>query len=161
MSEKKRIPLFEREEIRELIDLLEGTDVAEIEVENEGRRVRLRRAGGALPAETVVAAVPQTVASAVSAAGSGGGAPSLSEEDKGFVVKAPIVGSFYRSPSPEAPPFAEVGATVNKGQVLCIIEAMKLMNEIESEISGTVRKAFVQNGESVEYGQPLFVIDPA
>ncbi len=161
MSEKKRIPLFEREEIRELIDLLEGTDVAEIEVENEGRRVRLRRAGGALPAETVVAAVPQTVASAVSAAGSGAGAPSSSEDDKGFVVKAPIVGSFYRSPSPEAPPFAEVGATVNKGQVLCIIEAMKLMNEIESEISGTVRKAFVQNGESVEYGQPLFVIDPA
>ena len=160
MSEKKRTPLFEREEIRELIDLLEGTDVAEIEVENEGRRVRLRRGGSAIPAETILGAVPQAGPGGVAATPAVGAGPLPSEEGKGFVVKAPIVGSFYRSPSPEAPPFAEVGATVNKGQVICIIEAMKLMNEIESEISGTVRKVFVQNGESVEYGQPLFVIDP-
>ncbi|MGQ9735072.1 MAG: acetyl-CoA carboxylase biotin carboxyl carrier protein [Thermaceae bacterium] len=87
--------------------------------------------------------------------------PPASEECQNCVeVKAPIVGTFYRSPSPDAPPYVKEGDRVEKGQVLCIIEAMKLMNEIESEVSGVVRKILVQNGEPVEYGQPLFLIDP-
>ncbi len=82
------------------------------------------------------------------------------EEDKYHVIKSPLVGTFYRSPSPGAPPFVEVGDVVSPGQVLCIIEALKVMNEIESDIKGKVEKILVENGETVEYGQPLFLIDP-
>jgi len=160
MSEKRKPELFDKKEILDLIELLHGTDVSEIEVENEGRRVRLRRGSHGAPVQEYMAMGPAP-AMPVSSGVSGGEASRSREEDKGHVVKAPIVGSFYRSPSPDSPPFVELGSTVNKGQVLCIIEAMKLMNEIEAEISGTLRTAFVQNGESVEYGQPLFVIDPA
>jgi len=157
MSEQERSRLFNRDEVKDLLDLLQGTDVVEIEVENEGRKVRLRR-GTAAPS-------PTTVTSEALAGPATSAAPAVSspvvEEERGFVVKAPIVGSFYRSPSPDAPAFVEVGDSVNQGQVLCIIEAMKLMNEIEAETAGTLSKILVQNGESVEYGQPLFVIDPA
>jgi acetyl-CoA carboxylase biotin carboxyl carrier protein len=84
----------------------------------------------------------------------------LDEEEKFHVIKSPLVGTFYRSPSPGAPPFVEVGDVVSPGQVLCIIEALKVMNEIESDIKGKIEKILVENGETVEYGQPLFLIDP-
>ncbi len=84
----------------------------------------------------------------------------VEEEDKYHVIKSPLVGTFYRSPSPGAPPFVDVGDVVSPGQVLCIIEALKVMNEIESDVKGRVEKILVENGETVEYGQPLFLIDP-
>ncbi len=84
----------------------------------------------------------------------------VEEEDKFHVIKSPLVGTFYRSPSPGAPPFVEVGDVVSPGQVLCIIEALKVMNEIESDVKGKIEKILVENGETVEYGQPLFLIDP-
>jgi acetyl-CoA carboxylase biotin carboxyl carrier protein len=82
------------------------------------------------------------------------------EETRLITITSPIVGTFYRAPSPEAAPFVEIGSRVKKGQVLCIVEAMKLMNEIESEIDGTIIKALVENGQPVEYGEPLFLIEP-
>ena len=93
------------------------------------------------------------------ASGSSSAAPPRAAEKPGFVVAAPLVGTFYRSPSPDSPPFVEVGSTVKKGQVLCIVEAMKLMNEIEAEVAGTVAEILVQNGSPVEFGQPLFRLE--
>jgi acetyl-CoA carboxylase biotin carboxyl carrier protein len=86
-------------------------------------------------------------------------APAAPAEPTGHTLKAPMVGTFYRSPSPGSPPFVEVGQAVTKGQTLCIIEAMKLLNEIESDVSGTVKAVLTENGQPVEYGQPLFVIE--
>jgi len=86
-------------------------------------------------------------------------APAPAPEPKGHALKSPMVGTFYRAPSPGAPPFVEIGQSVSKGQTLCIIEAMKLLNEIESDVSGTVKAILVENGQPVEYGQPLFLIE--
>jgi acetyl-CoA carboxylase biotin carboxyl carrier protein len=149
------------EKLRSLFDLLAEKDIAEFEHEQEGVRVRVSRgarvvavAPAASPAAHSVA--PPVVLSAV--AGSG----PVSDVNGDFVdVTSPFVGSFYRSPSPDAPTFVEVGSVVRTGQTLCIIEAMKLMNEIEAETAGTVVEIFAQNGKSVEYGQKLFRIKKA
>jgi len=153
-------------ELKELIEMLKGTDVSEIEIERSGVKVRLRKGGDvtyhpALPRmEYPPAAI---IAPAVPAGEMPASAPAQameSAEAKQAKVTSPIVGTFYRSSSPDKPPYVEIGDVVKKGQVLCIIEAMKLMNEIESETSGKIVKALVENGQPVEYGQTLFFIEP-
>ena len=144
-------------EIRRLADLLRDYGLTEVEVEREGVRVRLRRESGP------VAPVPggSVAASPVSApaAAAGSVAPAASEAHL-LTIEAPMVGTFYRAPSPDAAPFVREGDRVKKGQVVCIIEAMKLMNEIESKVAGRVVKVIVENTQPVEYGQPLFLLEP-
>ncbi|HHN66064.1 MAG TPA: acetyl-CoA carboxylase biotin carboxyl carrier protein [Nitrospirae bacterium] len=139
------------DEIKALIDLLKDTDISEIQIEKEGVRVKLRRERHLSHTFEVLErqAVPKEE-------------PKTEQEDTGHLVTvtSPIVGTFYRAPSPDSEPFVEVGSKVRKGQVLCIIEAMKLMNEIESEVDGVVVRILVENGQPVEYGEPLFLIEP-
>jgi acetyl-CoA carboxylase biotin carboxyl carrier protein len=146
-------------EIQELIDLLRRNNLTELEYERQGVRIRVRHEFGARPFLTSVQEsgpmTPQQPMHSASAT------PSVSDTNTGFVtVTSPIVGTFYRSPSPDADPYVEEGDTVRKGQVLCIVEAMKLMNEIESEVDGRLVKVLVENTKPVEYGQALFLIDP-
>jgi oxaloacetate decarboxylase alpha subunit len=150
-------------ELKELIEMLKDTDISELEIERSGVKVRLRKGGDVTfhpamprmeypPAAIVAPAVVETPAS---------GAEKPVEQAKTNQVKvtSPIVGTFYRASSPDKPPYVEAGDIVKKGQVLCIIEAMKLMNEIESEASGKIVQILVESGQPVEYGQPLFVIE--
>jgi len=142
-------------EIRALIDLLREYGLTELEVERGGERIRLRR-------DVVVS--PPTPAGP-SAVGTGAAAPvaepaRVERRPDLVTVEAPMVGTFYRAPSPDDEPFVREGDSVKKGQVLCIIEAMKLMNEIESRVSGRVVKILAENGQPVEYGQALFLIEP-
>ena len=152
-------------EIKELIEILKGTDISEIEIERSGVKLRLRKGGDVTfhpamprmeypPAAIVAPAVPEVPAPRVEQAAE----PVKANEVR---VTSPIVGTFYRSSSPDKPPYVEIGDLVKKGQVLCIIEAMKLMNEIESEQAGKIIQLLVENGQPVEYGQALFVIEPA
>ena len=140
--------------LRALLTLLGEENVAEFEHESEGVKVRIVRGGFGAP----VGAHPTLMAPAAmpSATGLGDAMPAGAVD-----VTSPFVGTFYRSPSPDAPTFVEVGAVVRPGQTLCIIEAMKLMNEIEAEMSGTVVEIFAQNGKAVEFGQKLFRIKQA
>jgi acetyl-CoA carboxylase biotin carboxyl carrier protein len=158
------------DEIRELIALATESGVAELEVQRGENRVRIRRASYAAPQEIVVAA--PSFAAAAPAQSSSVPAPSSAPpaieapKEKGekphdphlVLVKSPIVGTFYEAASPEAPPFVRVGERVQPGKVLCIIESMKLMNEIESETSGTIESKLVMNGQPVEYGEALFAV---
>lgn len=148
--------------IKKLIELLEDSDVAEIEIVEGEESVRIARGPTASSAAPVVMApaAPAPMPSAPVAA-AGVSAPAESEDllPPGTVVESPMVGTFYRSPSPGAKAFVEIGQTVSKGDTLCIIEAMKIMNQIEAEISGTVRAIVVEEGQPVEYGEPLIIID--
>ena len=164
-----------QKEIKELIELLVEKDITEFELERGDMKVHVRRGSSAAPmvqfapvsatAQPVQAALapsahvaPSNTASPNSAAApSGTGAAADADADL-FIVKSPIVGTYYEAPSPGTPPFVRVGDTVKEGQVLCIIEAMKLMNEIEAEVSGTIVRMLVPNGGPVEYGMPLFGI---
>lgn len=159
-----------QKELKELIEFLIEKDIAEFELERGDVKLRVKRAGSspevhyvqsAVSAVPVMAApaAPVAVAASVGAADVAGAKvePTVSEEDL-FLVKSPIVGTYYEAPSPGSPPFVKVGDGVETGQILCIIEAMKLMNEIESDFSGVVAKILVKNGQPVEYGQPLFAI---
>ena len=143
---------MELNEIRELLELLKGSDITELHIERDGAKIRIKRerflSSIEVPGEKD--AEPQTEEKGEATA-----------QERGLVtITSPIVGIFHRAPSPEAPPFVEVGSTVKKGQVLCIVEAMKLMNEIESDVDGIVSKILVENGQPVEYGEPLFLIEP-
>ena len=161
-----------QQELKELIDLVIEKGIAEFELEREDVKVRIKRAGDQsapavqyIPTPVIgsapVIATPAAAPAPSTQAPSGGEAAQPAREDEGLQnVKSPIVGTFYESPSPGAPPFVKPGDQVEVGQVLCIIEAMKLMNEIESEHAGEVVKRLVQNGQPVEYGQPLFAIRP-
>jgi acetyl-CoA carboxylase biotin carboxyl carrier protein len=145
------------DKLRALLDLLIERDIAEFEYENGDVRIKIGRGARAVPAVAVTSAAQAPQAAAPKAAeGANGEAPSDSMD-----VTSPFVGTFYRSPSPDAPMFAEVGSVVRAGQTLCIVEAMKLMNEIEAECSGTVIEIFAQNGKAVEFGQKLFRIRKA
>lgn len=144
---------MDNEEIRRLIELMNENDLVELEVEQEGMRVKLRRRE---PRVTEV----QAVAVPPGAAQAPAGAPAPPEHT-GVVFKSPLVGTFYRGPKPDADPFVDVGDGVNPDSVLCIVEAMKVMNEIKAEMNGTVRDILVKNGQAVQFGEPLFVIDPA
>ncbi len=143
---------MELEDLKSLIELLKETDITELIVEKEGTKVKIRR-------EKIFSSleIPSHKAAAVQESI----IKELEEETQRLItVTSPIVGTFYRSPTPDTPPFVEAGLRVKKGQVLCIIEAMKLMNEIESDSDGIVVKALVENGQPVEYGEPLFLIEP-
>lgn len=149
------------EEIKELLELFHSSDVGEMEVQRGENRVRLTKTVAA-PQMMVAPAGPMAapVAAAPAGAGAAQAAPAaepVPEADLEFVT-SPIVGTFYESPSPDAPAFVKAGDVVEKGQVLCIIESMKLMNEIEAEISGTVVAKLIENGKPVEYGEKLFSI---
>jgi acetyl-CoA carboxylase biotin carboxyl carrier protein len=150
-------------EIKELIELMRQTGVSELELERSGVRIRLRtgRPGGEEPVVSVVHPLsersPQDVSAARQAVESGAAPPA---EEHGVLVQSPIVGTFYRSASPDGPNYVEVGDVVKKGQILCIVEAMKLMNEIESEHDGKILEVLIENARPVEYGQSLFRIDP-
>jgi len=146
-------------QIQELIDLLRRNNLTELEFERQGIRIRVRQDLATRPLATsvqeFVPTPPQQPMHSTSAT------TSVSDASTGFLtVTSPIVGTFYRSPSPDADPYVEEGDSVKKGQVLCVVEAMKLMNEIESEVDGRLVKILVENTKSVEYGQALFLIDP-
>ena len=141
---------MDTKDIRKLIKLLDGTDVTELEYEDENVRVAIRR--GSVPAVVAPSPLAATALAAVPAA-VGTASPS------GHEVRSPFIGTFYRSPAPDAAPFTEVGQRVTEGQTLCIVEAMKLMNEIEADKSGRIAAILVENGMPVEYDQALFVIE--
>jgi acetyl-CoA carboxylase biotin carboxyl carrier protein len=149
--------------LKTLIDLVAESDIAELEVTEGESKVRIVKSS-AIPQNQVMMVPQQGVqqfsapAVAGAAAPAAAPAPAAPAEPTGHVVKSPMVGTFYRSSAPGAPAFVEVGSTVKEGDTLCIIEAMKLLNEIDADISGTVTKVLVENGQPVEFGQPLFVI---
>jgi acetyl-CoA carboxylase biotin carboxyl carrier protein len=151
--------------VKKLIDLVQESGIAELEISEGEEKVRINRLGSPgqvsaapmapMAAPGNVAAAPAAAAVSPSASDSESGA---ADEQDGHSVKSPMVGIFYRASSPGAGAFVEVGQSVNAGDTLCIIEAMKLLNEIEAEVSGTVKAILVDNGQPVEYGQPLFLI---
>jgi len=147
-------------ELKELIELVQKSDVTELELEKAGVRVRIKKepAAPATPPSPVEAPPAQTVQAETPAQQALQPAPA---QPSGLLtLKSPVVGTFYRAPAPDAEPYVEVGSIVKKGQVLCVIEAMKLMNEIESEWDGKIVELLVENAQSVEYGAPLFFIEP-
>jgi len=144
--------------LKTLIDLVQNSGISELEISEGEEKIRIAKfaAPGAQTTVMMPAAAAMPVAAAQPAAAAD--APAVAPETQGHVVKAPMVGTFYRSGSPGSPSFVEVGASVKEGDTLCIIEALKLMNEIESDATGTVKAILVENGQPVEYGQPLFII---
>jgi acetyl-CoA carboxylase biotin carboxyl carrier protein len=149
--------------LKKLIDLVQESGIAELEITEGEEKVRIARGGA-------VSVIPLAVGAPVAAASTGAVTPppapvapaaaaAIPETaPEGHVVKSPMVGTFYRSPSPDAKPFVDVGATVKAGDTICVLEAMKLMNEIEADATGTIKAILVENGQPVEYGQPLFII---
>lgn len=143
--------------LKKLIDLVEESGISELELTEDGEKVRIsRNFTSNAPAPQYANYAPQQYAAAPAAAPAAIEAAAPVEE--GHAVKSPMVGTFYRSPSPDAKAFVEVGDTVAVGDTLCIIEAMKLLNEIESDKAGVVKKILVDNGQAIEYGEPLFII---
>jgi len=154
---------MEIKDLKLLVKTIIETDITEFEMETEGEKIKIKR--GCLapavqfqapPVYAVQASAPAAPAPAVAAVA----AAPAAEEPAGKAITSPIVGTFYRAPAPDAAPYVEVGQVVEKGQVLCIVEAMKLMNEIESEFRGKVVKIIKENAQPVEYGDPLFIIEP-
>ena len=150
--------------LKKLIDLVQESGIGEIEITEGEEKVRISRQGPA--GSPIMMAAPALQPMAMPAqAGSAAGvaaapaAPAAPAEPEGHVVKSPMVGTFYRAPSPGAPSFVEVGQPVTKGQTLCIIEAMKLLNEIEADASGTLKAILVENGQPVEYGEVLMILE--
>ena len=145
---------MELDEIKDLIELLKDSDITELQVEKEGSKLKIKR-------EKFLASYePSTIVSKPAAA------PveeksETAEDQKLTTINSPIIGIFFSAQSPESPAFVSVGTRVTKGQVLCIVEAMKLMNEIESDVDGTISKILIENGQPVEYGEPLFLVDPS
>ena len=143
--------------------MIEGTDVVEVELEEAGKKVRVRRgevvrASASTPGPAVPTAAPPVVAPAPVAPTE---APAAEPEASHHLMKSPIVGTYYRASDPTAAPFVKVGDTVRKGQVICIVEAMKLMNEIESDVDGEIIRIHPENGHPVQFGEPLFTIKTA
>jgi acetyl-CoA carboxylase biotin carboxyl carrier protein len=143
-------------ELKRLVALMEANDLVEVELEEEGKRVRVVRRGPAsayaaplVAAQPIAATAPIVPASAAPA-----------KESRGIEIPSPMVGTFYRSPSPDASPYVEVGDRIGKDTPVCIVEAMKVMNEIKAEVEGEILEILVQNGEPVEFGQPLFLVRP-
>ncbi|MDD5005635.1 MAG: acetyl-CoA carboxylase biotin carboxyl carrier protein [Candidatus Omnitrophica bacterium] len=147
-------------EIKEMIALMNENHLLELEIEKEGMRIRLKKesvGGEKTSTPSQIVTIPQFTMTQESIQSQ----PKKEESAKNLIeINAPMVGTFYRAPSPESQPFIEVGQIVEIGQVVCIIEAMKLMNEIKSEVKGKVVEALVENGHPVEFGQPLFLIEP-
>ena len=149
--------------LKKLIDLVQESGIGEIEITEGEEKVRICRQPASSP-QVLMTAAPMQMPMAAGAAAPALAGPAAAEAPKpeepaGHTLKSPMVGTFYRAPSPGAPAFVEVGQAVTKGQTLCIIEAMKLLNEIESDVAGTIKAILVENGQPVEYGQPLFLIE--
>ncbi len=142
---------MELDEIKKLMELLKDSDISELQIEREGVKLKIKRERFLSSFEVTPPSQPSAPAETKN---------EIGETHTHTTITSPIVGIFHRSPSPESPPYVEVGTHVTKGQVLCIVEAMKLMNEIESDIDGVVGNILVQNGQPVEYGEPLFIIEP-
>ncbi len=158
------------DEIKELIEFIKGHELLEFELEQDGVKIRIKSGGNhhhvvaapQMPAALPILGAAPVAAPASAAAGAAAAADADTEEGSELcIVKSPIVGTFYRAAEPGAKEFASVGDTVRKGQVLCIIEAMKLMNEIDSEYDGEVTNIYVENGQAVQYGERLFAIKPS
>jgi len=150
--------------LKTLIDLVSESNVSELEITEADGKVRIVKAGSApvvmtMPAAVAAAPAMAPVAAAPAAAPAAAAPAAEAPVETGHIVKSPMVGTFYRASSPGAKAFAEVGDTVKAGQAVCIIEAMKIMNEIEADIDGTITKILVENGQPVEYGQPLFILE--
>jgi acetyl-CoA carboxylase biotin carboxyl carrier protein len=152
--------------LKTLVDLVSESNIAELEITEADGKVRIVKAvpGVAVPMAppivmTSAVAAPPTAASRAAEAAAATAAEEAAAEENGHIVKSPMVGTFYRSASPGAKALAEVGQTVKTGEPLCIIEAMKIMNEIEADEAGTITRILVENGQAVEFGQPLFLID--
>ena len=140
---------------------MERSEIAELEFEEEGLKLRLSRKGNDAPAQ-IIQAAPAAAAAVVSAAAPAPTAEAPAAEEEGIsLIKSPMVGTFYSSPSPDSAAFVDVGSKVKADTVVCIIEAMKVMNEIQSEIGGTITEMLVENGDAVEYGQPLYKVKTA
>jgi acetyl-CoA carboxylase biotin carboxyl carrier protein len=154
--------MFSIKEIRELIDLVADRGLGGLEIERSGFRLRIDGRPRVAAAEAAAPAAPAVPPSPPVAAGPRAAAPveepEADADENVHVITSPIVGTFYRSPSPEADPFAQVGERISKGKILCIIESMKLMNEIESDVEGEVLAVYPRNGQPVEYGEKLFAI---
>ena len=158
-------------EIKELIEAVSQHGITDLEVERAGVKIRIKKEGQPVVVNSVAPpaayafptgyppALPQSIPSIPTASAGAPAAPK--EEENLFIIRSPIVGTFYRAPNPDAEPFAKAGDTVDSGRVLCIIEAMKLMNEIEAEVSGEIVRVYVESGEPVEFGQALFGIRPS
>ncbi|HYG54099.1 MAG TPA: acetyl-CoA carboxylase biotin carboxyl carrier protein [Burkholderiales bacterium] len=146
--------------LKKLIDLVQESGIAELEITEGEEKVKIVRGGvvSVTPLAAAPAIPPPPAAGGPAAAPPAAAVPEAPPVQEGHVVKAPMVGTFYRSPSPDAKAFVEVGQAVKEGDTICIIEAMKLMNEIEADAAGTVKAILVENGQPVEYGQPLFIL---
>ena len=159
------------DEIKQLIEFIKAHDLSEFELEHDGVKIRIKSGGNhhhvmAVPhmQASMPMMAPAPIAAPVAATAGAPAASASADEDEGgelAIVKSPIVGTFYRSAEPGAKPFVSVGDTVRKGQVLCIIEAMKLMTEIDSEYDGEVTSIYIENGQAVQYGERLFAIKPS
>jgi len=148
-------------ELKELLDLMKSHDLAEVELEEEGQKIRLRKTEPHISAApmAIQGAFPAVSPAATPGSDAGGEPEAAEEDDELYKVPSPLVGSFYRSPSPEADPFVSEGDRVDEDTILCIVEAMKVMNEITAGVSGVVREILVENGSAVEFDQPLFKIE--
>jgi acetyl-CoA carboxylase biotin carboxyl carrier protein len=147
--------------LKTLIDLVSESNISELEITETEGKVRIVKGGGAAPVQYVqtLAAPPAAAPVAGAAAAPAASAPAVEAAPAGHAVKSPMVGTFYRSSSPGAAAFVEIGSKVNEGDTICIIEAMKILNEIEADKSGTITQILGENGQAVEYGQPLFIIE--
>ncbi len=148
--------------LKTLIDLVSESNISELEITETEGKVRIVKGGGAAPVQyvqTLAAAPAAAPVAAPAGAVAPAAAPAAEAAPAGHAVKSPMVGTFYRAASPGAPSFVEVGSKVNEGDTLCIIEAMKILNEIEADKAGTVTQILGENGQAVEYGQPLFIIE--
>ncbi len=146
-------------EIKEILNLMNENELSELEIEREGAKIKIKKAAGEVPGPAVRPVVEYAPPASTSLPAEPAAAPPAAA--KTVNISSPMVGTFYRAPAPEAPPFIEIGAMVEVGQVVCIVEAMKLMNEIKSEIKGKIVDIPVANAEPVEFGQPLFIVEPA
>jgi len=146
-------------EIKEMINLMNENNLMELEIEKEGMRIRLKKTSSLKEGASGPIVVERERLTELDKKEAGESVEKISL--KTSEIKAPMVGTFYRAPSPEAPPYVETGQVIEVGQVICIIEAMKLMNEIKSEIRGKVLEILVDNAEPVEFGQPMFLIEPS
>jgi acetyl-CoA carboxylase biotin carboxyl carrier protein len=150
--------------VRKCVKIVNDAQIAELEIEEDGKRIRITRTFAGDSA-AMLATFPQSqhihTSPSVAVPAAAAPQPEASTEKKYHEVRSPIVGTFYRASSPDAPPFVQAGDSVTKGQVLCIIEAMKIMNEIESDASGNIIRILVEDAQPVEYNQPLYLIDPS
>ena len=148
--------------LKTLIDLVSESNISELEITEADGKVRIVKADPTIIAAPSAASIAAAVPAAALPVAVAAPAPAPAAEppvDEGHPVKSPMVGTFYRSSSPGSAPFVEIGSTIKEGEPICIIEAMKIMNEIEADMSGTVSKILVENGQAVEYGQPLFIVE--